>query len=153
MAPVIPIFHGQKVKLQRRGSSKAGRPRIDGDRYANGRLQPRRYNPRQRDESGEIFERIVRTSVYVIGPLLGPMKIGIAHDVGKRLIGIQTSSPADLIIHYHVEVGPTARAVEAAAHRDLAAYRLRGEWFDVPVSEAKAAIKRAIEAVRDSAAK
>jgi hypothetical protein len=34
----------KKTKAKRRGSSKAGRPRIEGERYANGRLKPRGPN-------------------------------------------------------------------------------------------------------------
>lgn len=33
-----------KTKAKRRGSSRAGRPRIEGERYANGRLKPRGPN-------------------------------------------------------------------------------------------------------------
>jgi len=68
--------------------------------------------------------------VYVVGSYKGPVKIGIAHDVEKRLSALQTGHPHELRIYGTVEVpADIAREVEMACHGELASRRLRGEWF------------------------
>lgn len=57
----------------------------------------------------------------------GPVKIGISSDVRKRLDGLRTSCP------YPLELRRTVRRMgllERPLHAQLAAARLRGEWFE-----------------------
>lgn len=86
------------------------------------------------------------SNLYVIGPADGPFKIGHAGDVLVRLSGIQSGHHQQLVLHASRPT-QTPRECEAKAHNRLAAYRLRGEWFDCPLEEAC----RAIEAEHDPA--
>ena len=79
--------------------------------------------------------------IYIIAPRrAGPVKIGIARDARRRLATFQTAHWRTLRLYADVKVRD-ARGLEAAAHRHLAPLRLRGEWFDVSVAEAQAALR------------
>lgn len=67
----------------------------------------------------------------------GPIKIGYAADVEKRIAGLQTASHEPLELMGMVEGSPS---YEKEIHQRLAAYRLRGEWFR-PRDEVLAAIE------------
>lgn len=56
----------------------------------------------------------------------GPIKIGIADSVISRLGNLQSACPYDLRVRTFWR-GP--RLVERFLHRELAAHRIRGEWF------------------------
>lgn len=56
----------------------------------------------------------------------GPIKIGRSLDVKKRRYALQISSPIPLSILCSFE---ESRCSERALHRQLAEYRLSGEWF------------------------
>lgn len=64
--------------------------------------------------------------VYFIGPRLGPIKIGKAADVKKRLSGLQTSCHEALIV-FGVVKGDYN--LEKSLHQKFAKLRIRGEWF------------------------
>lgn len=84
--------------------------------------------------------------VYVIGPKVGPQKIGIARDIRLRLETLQVGCPLDLIVH-HAEVTKDkheARRIERLCHRILSANRRRGEWFDVSPQRAAQTVRDAI---------
>jgi hypothetical protein len=83
------------------------------------------------------------TSVYVIGGLSGPKKIGIAQNPRQRLHAIRSSSLMDVQILHAREAGSEAWKIEGHAHRLLKNLRIRGEWFDVPLGDAIAAIDAA----------
>ncbi len=57
----------------------------------------------------------------------GPIKIGFAKDVDKRVRALQTASPVPLKVLAVVE-GDSA--IEKRFHRLLEAHRLMGEWFE-----------------------
>jgi hypothetical protein len=85
--------------------------------------------------------------VYVIGAAQrGPLKIGVAADPEARVVELQTGYPRPLRIHHSVKTG-SARLAERYAHRLLHEKRLAGEWFQVALPDAVAAVSRAIEAV------
>jgi hypothetical protein len=86
-------------------------------------------------------------SLYVIGSDTGPQKIGVSANVARRLAVLQTHSPHALTAHHQAQPASDARLVERVAHALLAAKRLRGEWFDVSVEDAIAAIDQAIALV------
>lgn len=68
---------------------------------------------------------------------LRPLKIGITSNVASRLTGVQTGCAARLhaLAVFGIPNRDIAREREAAFHRDFAASRLEGEWFDVdPIS-------------------
>jgi len=65
--------------------------------------------------------------VYFVGGDVGGIKIGIALDPQKRLIDLQCGSPIKLRI---LAVREGGRSVELAYHRQFAAHRLHGEWFE-----------------------
>ena len=61
----------------------------------------------------------------------GPIKIGVAKDVEKRLKGLQTASPKTLVLLASIPVRGSikAYAMERDFHFRLSGYRIRGEWF------------------------
>ncbi len=89
------------------------------------------------------------TAVYVMQSGDGPVKIGIANDPDRRRREVGAGQPFPVAVVHRVSLGADARAVERIAHRLLAEKRLRGEWFDVGVQEAVAAIEAAIAEIAD----
>ena len=89
--------------------------------------------------------------VYVIGPLVGLQKVGLATDPKQRLATLQTACPFDLFLHLSVAVPfEEAHAIERRAHRLLARSCVRNEWFETTPAEAMAAVKSA-DAPREAA--
>jgi hypothetical protein len=64
--------------------------------------------------------------VYFIQAESGPVKIGIAGDVQKRLDGLQSANHERLAVIAVMEGDP---ALEAALHARFQPGRIRGEWF------------------------
>ena len=64
--------------------------------------------------------------VYFVGASTGPIKIGIARDIGARLNGLQTSHPQPLGLYAYVNGG---KALERQYHGRFQSDRLAGEWF------------------------
>jgi len=56
----------------------------------------------------------------------GPIKVGRAVDPEFRLAELQCGNPEELILLAHVSGG---EALERRLHRELAEFRIRGEWF------------------------
>ncbi len=56
----------------------------------------------------------------------GPVKIGRADDLAKRLVGLQTSRPDKLVV---LAAAPGTIAQEKELHRHFAEIREKGEWF------------------------
>lgn len=56
------------------------------------------------------------------------VKIGVAKNIRARLAGLQTSSPVPLRL---LAFAPGGLAEERAYHREFAAHRLLGEWFEL----------------------
>jgi len=68
------------------------------------------------------------TRIYFIQAVTGgPIKIGIAENVKKRLHSHQTSSHVELVLLAH---RPGTRSDEWRLHQKLATHRVRGEWFE-----------------------
>lgn len=58
------------------------------------------------------------------------VKIGITNDLGKRLSGLNTSSPFPLIVKYSFELNDAeAEKQEKNLHHEFRDTRLNGEWF------------------------
>jgi hypothetical protein len=77
--------------------------------------------------TGRPVERRQSDKVYFVGGDVGAIKIGLARDVEKRLAEIQAHSPIPVSALAITEGG---RGVELAYHRQFAAHRLHGEWFE-----------------------
>lgn len=57
----------------------------------------------------------------------GPIKIGKSNDLASRLAALQTANPWELhVIGWHPRKG---YRFEGRLHVELAAHRIRGEWF------------------------
>lgn len=67
--------------------------------------------------------------VYIIGTRHGdsPVKIGYAQNPAARLTELQCGNPEELVVLATIPARP---AHERWFHLDLAAARVRGEWFD-----------------------
>lgn len=68
-----------------------------------------------------------RRAVYFVGSDLGPIKIGMAEDVQKRLASIQACSPSPLTLLATCGGGIKQ---ERIYHKRFATHRLHGEWFE-----------------------
>lgn len=82
-----------------------------------------------------------RRVYFIQADVGGPIKIGVAQDLRSRLSTLQTSSSAKLILLAHM---PGYEPEEYALHQKLAAYRIRGEWFQ-PHPDVLAEVARASE--------
>ena len=56
----------------------------------------------------------------------GPVKIGIARDLGSRLNSLRTGCPDPIVV---LATAPGGKNEEAALHERFATHRRRGEWF------------------------
>lgn len=88
---------------------------------------------------------ILRCFVYVIGPDIGPQKIGIATDPKRRLSQYRTHNIQNLNIHFK-QTCPRWKAlkIEQHAHKSLNDYLHHGEWFEVTTAKAIDAVKDAM---------
>lgn len=83
-------------------------------------------------------------AVYVIAPEAGDvLKIGLATDPAARRGGLQGSRTDRLRVEFSLSTCHAAR-VERIAHRILKDHRVSGEWFAVPLEQARAAIYQAV---------
>jgi hypothetical protein len=94
-------------------------------------LEAQRQKHRQEEQHQKDVEFLYRSKypgyVYFIqGETGGPVKIGYSDDVSKRLKGLQTGHPDNLIILFAY---PGSQNDEKAIHERLNNHRLRGEWF------------------------
>jgi hypothetical protein len=81
--------------------------------------------------------------IYVIGTQQR-QKIGFSSDVGRRLSMLQTGNSEKLTIHHTIEVpDDQARYVERTIHQQYNYLRVKGEWFNMTVEQAKLAIDHA----------
>lgn len=88
--------------------------------------------------------------LYVIGHAkAGPLKIGIAKNPAARVRQLQGGNPYRLKCLHTVDCGEyDAATIERMAHSLLRENRLSGEWFDVVVAEARAAVDEAITKIQ-----
>lgn len=88
---------------------------------------------------------ILESTIYIIGPVQGPFKIGYAADARSRLSNLQVGQAVELLIHYEEKVeSGRAKIIEKLIHRQLGHNRIRGEWFDIPLADAIAEVKYAV---------
>jgi hypothetical protein len=121
------------------GSNGAPNPRKLRDAYPSPQRDTPESTPaRFLGASGIYAGRATLVPVYVIQSGKGPCKIGRAQDVRQRLSDLQTSTHEQLRLVAAYEGGV---AEETALHRQFAALRLNGEWFDLTPEAALRDIK------------
>ena len=93
-------------------------------------------------QRGTLRERRT-TFLYVIWNGSDRVKVGISVDVTKRLSVLQSNTTEALAIYAAVPLD-TLRPLDAerAAHGELRAYRIRGEWFSCHPEQALATVHR-----------
>lgn len=85
--------------------------------------------------------------LYVIAESdAGPCKVGHAANPRTRLALLQTGNPRRITLEYMAAVGD-AETAEQFAHTVLWETRILGEWFDVGVERATAAVRLAVQEV------
>lgn len=83
--------------------------------------------------------------IYIVGASTNPVKVGLASNMAARLQMLQTGCPDTLIVHRTHRVDRAfAKTVESRAHIILAPHHRRGEWFNVDVEAASAAVELAV---------
>jgi hypothetical protein len=76
--------------------------------------------------------------IYIIGSDKPPYKIGISRNPERRLKNIQTGHPHKLQIWELRETdSKRTKLLESVIHKHLVNYRMTGEWFNIPLEEAK----------------
>jgi hypothetical protein len=86
--------------------------------------------------------------VYIIAPDSGfPSKVGVAENTIKRLACLQTSHWEELHVYEAFEMVNRGAAyrIERIVKRRLAEHCIRGEWFNLMVSDIKAEINSILE--------
>ena len=90
--------------------------------------------------------------VYIIHETLDyeSCKIGKADDPFKRLGSLQGGNKRCLVIHkaYELPNAESAHFIESEAHKDLAEYKIRGEWYKVPLGLAREIIESRIDELK-----
>lgn len=67
---------------------------------------------------------------FMLGDQTSQMKIGMSNDPWRRAKSIQTLTPARLIVCLYTDYTPSCADLESSLHKQFAAQRIRGEWFD-----------------------
>lgn len=83
-------------------------------------------------------------SIYVIAAKMGPVKIGSSLNMQERWRQLQVANFDELTLVFVGECdGPgIAGMIERETHAQLAAFRVRGEWYQVSARHAVQAIMR-----------
>lgn len=85
-------------------------------------------------------------NLYVIRSASGPVKVGHSEKPHLRVSHLQAATLEHLTLEYvHPVFYPTRMFAEKYAHELLWQRRIRGEWFDVEVDQAVAAIRLAVK--------
>jgi hypothetical protein len=83
-----------------------------------------------------------QASIYIIGPEGGPFKIGWSADPQSRLTNIQVGQALTVQLWYHEPVEASlAPVIEKLIHKQIGHQRIRGEWFNLSLEEAKAEVQ------------
>lgn len=98
---------------------------------------------RRRDEIRAGLDPNARATViyFIQSEHGGPIKIGRAEDLARRLVGMQVSRPDKLVVLAHA---PGTVADERALHQRFAFCREKGEWFR-PVPELMSLVREVAE--------
>lgn len=83
---------------------------------------------------------MAQSFIYVIGPDKpeGPVKIGYTADPPSRLVNLQVGHSEKLVIHHLKEIDDErVWVMEKIIHKGIRYKKIRGEWFDISVEDAK----------------
>jgi hypothetical protein len=86
--------------------------------------------------------------VYIIAPDTEfPCKVGVAENANKRLAALQVSNWEELHVFeaYEMPNRGAAYRLERVVHRRLSGHCIRGEWFNLMVSDIKKEINSILE--------
>ncbi len=86
-----------------------------------------------------------KSYLYLFSCNKGPLKIGVTKTIKARVKSLQCGSPYR-IKHIASFSLPTEKAffAESLCHENLTPFRLVGEWFNIPIKDAIAAMKESI---------
>lgn len=82
-------------------------------------------------------------AIYVLSGDNGLVKVGMSENVEMRVQALRLANAIEFVSPDH----PKARKVEIAAHKALAEFRYRGEWFQCSVARAIRAVTEAFDAI------
>ena len=75
--------------------------------------------------------------LYIIGSKDGPYKMGFSVNPNRRLKQLQTGHSLDLLVHYIKEVDRAlVKYLEYLLHKEIGRFKIRGEWYDMPLDQA-----------------
>lgn len=96
-----------------------------------------------------VVEQGFHTIYLVTTTRNSPIKVGIARDPVRRLIGLQNAHFEQLLFHrfWWLPGRPIAARVEGAFKDHFASAAIRGEWFDVGPSQAETFIVNKIQSI------
>lgn len=63
-------------------------------------------------------------------------KVGIATDIGKRLLSLQTGNPFEINLYYEKYFKDNVFKIEKECHKSIYSYNIRGEWFKIDMDKA-----------------
>ena len=93
----------------------------------------------------EHWELKNRKYVYVIGPDIGPQKIGVAQEPRKRLSAYRTHNVQNVKLHFMQNCPEDkAKAIEMNCHEKLMIFEDHGEWFRVTKENAISTVLRSM---------
>ena len=79
---------------------------------------------------------MTQSYIYIIGPENGPFKVGYSVTPDDRCRQLQTGQPMKLRVHHRRTIETkNARAMEQLIHRQLNHFRIKGEWFNIPLGD------------------
>lgn len=82
-------------------------------------------------------------SIYVVRSEPGPVKVGIAGRVARRLSQLRVSSAVPLHLFFCAETDDDVALLERQTHQILSDSHMTGEWFNVTAQEAAHAVVQA----------
>lgn len=84
----------------------------------------------------EQLSRKGKKHLYVILMSNKSVKIGIAHDIGRRYSQIKASSGMEILNHWESGLLEDAYVLEAKLHKKFKKFRLKGEYFAIDYDKA-----------------
>lgn len=74
--------------------------------------------------------------IYLITNQKGHYKIGVSKNPDKRIKSMETGNPDDLVIFYRYKT-KNAHKIERILHRLFESYKVKLEWFELPIYEVR----------------
>lgn len=90
---------------------------------------------------GVFSEAAPKCSVYAIQSSVGLIKVGRAKDIRSRFAAINSQSPVQCKMLWHVETSD-AKSKERELHKILSKHRTHGEWFNASIETVRLAFQK-----------